>query len=532
MAKKDLVQDIGVEQSEVLETQKEQPSYIRDWLRKNTFHHSQFSDIKKLLARKQKIGVSISLCFPTLNEEKTIGNEIRILREELMEKNPLIDEIAVVDSGSTDRTREVSEEAGADFYYSGDILTKYRFYRGKGENLWKSLYVLKGDIICWLDADIQNMHPRFVLGLVGPLLEDPKLAYVKAFYKRPIRSKGGFRHTGGGRVTELVVRPFFNLLFPELTGIAQPLSGEYAGRRELLERIPFFTGYGVEAGHLIDILRLFGLGVIGQSDIVVRIHRNQSIEALRSMSYRILKILLQRADDMGRIEIFRDLSDSLQVITGVKRLYSMEKMKVWGTERPPMISIPEYREKRSIRVDTSEKKDRDALQPLPYTASLMFHKDLVIPRLKGQTKPEVVRELVRAGKERILDMEKAEKALLESGDAVGTPIGKNIALFHAFGDFVDDIVPVIGLSPDGINMECLDSTPIHITFMFLAPEYLGEIYNRIVESLAKVFSRMEHFEWLLRCRTPDEIIAFYSYLEAKNKIMKMLNIEDIQSVFI
>jgi glucosyl-3-phosphoglycerate synthase len=530
MTKKEPENDIGVGAPEVLETQQERPSYIINWLRENTFHHSGFSTVARLVELKREQGLTVSLCFPALNEERTVGKEIKIIREELVEKYPLIDEIAVVDSGSSDRTKEVSEEAGADFYYSGDILSKYRFYRGKGENLWKSLYALNGDIICWLDADIQNMHPRFVLGLVGPLLEQPRLSYVKAFYKRPIRSKGELRHTGGGRVTELVVRPFFNLLFPELTGIAQPLSGEYAGRRELLERLPFFTGYGVEAGHLIDILRLFGLGVIGQCDIVVRVHRNQTIGALRSMSYRILKILLQRADDMGRIEIFQDLTDSLQVITGVKHLYSLEKMKVWGTERPPMISIPEYREKHGITVDTSEKMDRDALQPLPYTASLMFHKDLVIPRLKGRTKGDVVGELVRAGKERILDIDKAEKALMESGDVVGTPIGKNIALFHAFGDFVDDIVPIIGLSSEGIDMKSLDSVPIHITIMFLAPEYLGEIYKRIVESFAKVFSRMEHFEWLLRCQTPDEIIAFYSYLEAKNKIMKMLSIEDIQSV--
>jgi glucosyl-3-phosphoglycerate synthase len=527
MADKDITQEIGVSE---LQTQQERPSYIRDWLHKNTFHHSQFDDIKRLVALKKEQGIAISLCFPTLNEEKTVGREIALIRDELVDRYPLIDEIAVVDSGSTDRTRKVAKEAGADFYYSGDILPKYRFYRGKGENLWKSLYALKGDIICWLDADIKNMHPRFVLGLVGPILEHPEISYVKAFYKRPIRSKGELRHTGGGRVTELVVRPFFNLLFPELTGIAQPLSGEYAGRRELLERLPFFTGYGVEAGHLIDILRIFGIDVIGQCDIVVRVHRNQSIEALRSMSYRILKILLQRADDMGRIEIFQDLSDSLQVITGVKRLYSMEKMKVWGTERPPIISIPEYREKHRITVDTSERRDREALKPLPYTASLMFHEDLVIPRLKGRTKDEVICELVRAGRERVLDLKKAEKELLTSGDVIKTPIGKNIALFHAFGGFVDDIVPIIGLSPDGIDMKSLNSTPIHIALMFLAPEYLGEIYNRIVESFAKVFSRMEHFEWLLRCRTPDEIIAFYSYLEAKNKIMKMLSIEDIQSV--
>ncbi|MBA7673903.1 hypothetical protein ES703_82109 [subsurface metagenome] len=365
---------------------------------------------------------------------------------------------------------------------------------------------------------------------MGPLLEYPHLSYVKAFYKRPIRIQGELQYTGGGRVTELVVRPFFNLLFPNLTGLAQPLSGEYAGRRELLENLPFFTGYGVETGHLIDINRLYGLDVIGQCDLNVRIHRNQSIEALRSMSYRILKILLQRADDIGRIEIFQDISDSLQIITGVKNSYSIEKLKVWGTERPPMVTIHEYREKRNVVIEGSGPANWEFVKPLPYTASLMFHKDLIIPRLKGKTKSEVIKELTAAGKSRILDLKKAAMTLIGSGEIVSTPIGKNIAFFHAFGDFADDIVPIIGLCPEGIDMKLPRNRPIHIAFVFLAPEYLGEIYTRMVESLSKIFSRMEHFEWLLRCKSPDEIIAFISYLEAKNKIMKMLKIEDVQKV--
>jgi mannitol/fructose-specific phosphotransferase system IIA component (Ntr-type) len=336
---------------------------------------------------------------------------------------------------------------------------------------------------------------------------------------------GELHYTGGGRVTELVVRPFFNLLFPELTGIAQPLSGEYAGRRELLERLPFFTGYGVETGHIIDISRLFGLNVIGQCDLDVRIHRNQPIESLRSMSYRILKILLQRADDMGRIEIFQDITDSLQVITGVKNDYSIEKKKVWGIERPPMVNIPEYRDKMKERQKSPIGAVDDKMDNLPYTASLMFHKNLVIPRLKGLTKGDIIREIIAIGGNRILDEKGAEAALLQSGDIVKTPIGRNIVFFHAFGDFVDDIVPIIGLSPNGIDLNEDDGNRFHIAFTFLAPEYLGEIYTRIVASLSKIFSRMEHFEWLLRCKTPDEIIAFISYLEAKNKIIKMLELE-------
>ena len=517
-------------EQKLLKTHQEKPSYIKEWLQKSTFHYSSFKSVRRLIAKKKELGCSISLCFPTLNEEETIGKEISLMRRELMEKRPLLDEIVVIDSGSTDKTPQVARDAGAEFYLASEILPQYRSYRGKGENLWKSLYVLKGDIICWIDADITNIHPRFVLGLVGPLLEYPHLSYVKAFYKRPIRIQGELQYTGGGRVTELVVRPFFNLLFPNLTGLAQPLSGEYAGRRELLENLPFFTGYGVETGHLIDINRLYGLDVIGQCDLNVRIHRNQSIEALRSMSYRILKILLQRADDIGRIEIFQDISDSLQIITGVKNSYSIEKLKVWGTERPPMVTIHEYREKRNVVIEGSGPANWEFVKPLPYTASLMFHKDLIIPRLKGKTKSEVIKELTAAGKSRILDLKKAAMTLIGSGEIVSTPIGKNIAFFHAFGDFADDIVPIIGLCPEGIDMKLPRNRPIHIAFVFLAPEYLGEIYTRMVESLSKIFSRMEHFEWLLRCKSPDEIIAFISYLEAKNKIMKMLKIEDVQKV--
>ena len=517
-------------EQQLLKTEEEQPSHIKEWLKNNTFHHSSFKNVKRLMQKKKELGLTISLCFPTLNEEKTVGKEISLMRKELMEKYPLIDEIAVVDSGSTDRTEPIARKAGADFYYSSEILPQYRAYRGKGENLWKSLYILNGDIICWIDADIHNIHPRFVLGLIGPLLEHPHLSYVKAFYRRPIRIHGELQTTGGGRVTELVVRPFFNLLFPDLTGIAQPLSGEYAGRRELLENLPFFTGYGVETGHLIDINRLYGLDVIGQCDLDVRIHRNQSIEALRSMSYRILKILLQRADDMGRIEIFQDISDSLQIITGVKNVYSIEKMKVWGTERPPMITVREYRKKRDISIEESTYTNPEIIKPLPYTASVMFHRDLIIPRLKGTTKEEVIHELAAKGESRILDKEKANRSLVESGDVVTTPIGKNIVFFHAFGSFVDDIVPIIGLSQEGIDMKLDGLKLIHIAFMYLAPEYLGEIYKKMVESLTKIFSRMEHYEWLLRCKTPDEIIAFLSYLEAKNKIMKMLDIEDFTKV--
>ncbi|MDR0877273.1 MAG: glucosyl-3-phosphoglycerate synthase, partial [Treponema sp.] len=202
-----------------------------DSILKRTWHHSRFEDINRLVALKEKKNVKISLAFPTLNEELTIGKEILVIRTELMDRYPLIDEIAVIDSSSKDNTRKVAERFGARVIASKTILPKYGNYRGKGENLWKSLYALEGDIIVWVDADISNIAPKFVYGLIGPLLEDDSISYVKAFYERPVRSGGGIAPSGGGRVTEILVRPLFSLFYPELALLIQPLSGEYAGRR-------------------------------------------------------------------------------------------------------------------------------------------------------------------------------------------------------------------------------------------------------------------------------------------------------------
>lgn len=165
---------------------------------RNTFHHSRFSDKQRLVDLKVKQGFTISLGFPTLNEEATIGKEILILKTELMDRFPLLDELVVIDSGSQDKTRAIAESFGAKVYVSKDILPRYGSYRGKGENLWKSLYILSGDIIVWIDADIHNISPKFVYGLLGPLLENPELSYVKAFYERPIKTPSEFFPSGGG----------------------------------------------------------------------------------------------------------------------------------------------------------------------------------------------------------------------------------------------------------------------------------------------------------------------------------------------
>ena len=159
---------------------------VAHWLQTNTFHHSEFWDMQELVRAKQEAGVTISLCIPTLNEEKTIGKEIIVFKSELMDRYPFVDEIAVIDSGSSDDTLEIAASYGADTYLSADILPDHGFKSGKGENLWKAIHQLKGNVICYVDADIKNIHPKFVTGLVAPLLYRPEIQYVKAFYDRPL----------------------------------------------------------------------------------------------------------------------------------------------------------------------------------------------------------------------------------------------------------------------------------------------------------------------------------------------------------
>jgi glucosyl-3-phosphoglycerate synthase len=316
------------------------------WLKTNTFHHTAFEDIEALTAAKKHRGLTISVCLPTLNEEKTIAKEIVIIRSELMTRFPLVDEIVVVDSGSTDSTRDIAQSFGADVYEAEKILPHLPPFTGKGENLWKALFITRGDIIVYLDADIKNIHHRFVYALVGPLLRYDHIRYVKAFYDRPIATDPRkIRPTGGGRVTELIIRPLFSLFFPELTQIIQPLSGEYAGYRELFENIPFPIGYGVETSMILDIYEKWGLNVMAQVDLDRRVHRNQETRALGKMAFVILKTFLNRIEKLGHIEIKQDLyHDMIQYIRSSKQ-YKADIFSIKGKERPPMISIPEYREK-------------------------------------------------------------------------------------------------------------------------------------------------------------------------------------------
>ncbi len=317
---------------------------LNGWLKENTFHHSQFSDLEQLVKLKQEQGVTISVALPTLNEEETIAKEVALIKSELMDKHHLVDELIVIDGGSTDSTRELAAKYGADVYLGSECLSEEGDNRGKGEDLWKSLYILKGDIIVWIDADIIKINPRFIYGLVGPLLEYPRLSFVKAFYERPIRMGKELMPSGGGRVTQLLVRPLFCQFFPELAGIIQPLSGEYAGRREMLEVLPFFSGYGVETGLLIDIFNQFGIECIAQMDMDKRVHRNQPLDKLSEMSFQILQTFFHRAKDLGRVLLNTELKTEMAILSVVENQHILYNKEIKEVERPPMITVKAYRE--------------------------------------------------------------------------------------------------------------------------------------------------------------------------------------------
>jgi len=327
---------------------------VEQWFDKYKFTCESFRDIRRLVAYKKAKKKRISVVIPTLNEEDNVANVIKAIKP-LMDTHPLVDEIIVIDSGSTDNTKEAVEEAGAQFFYADDILKRHtsavhakkktKFSKGKGENMWKALYVTSGDIICYIDADIRNIHPRFVYGLVGPLLIHDKIGFTKAFYRRPLLVGKSYAPLGGGRVTELLIRPLFNMYFPRLSGYIQPLSGECAGRRELFERIPFFSAYGVETAMLIDIQKKFGLRSCAQVDLKKRVHRNQTLQSLSKMAYGILGVFAKRANTLGKLILVSDVNKKLRLIVKEKKEYKIEELHINDTQRPPMITIKEYRDK-------------------------------------------------------------------------------------------------------------------------------------------------------------------------------------------
>jgi glucosyl-3-phosphoglycerate synthase len=312
------------------------------WFARRTLHHSRFADPRALAERKRAAGSTISVCIPTLNEAPTIGGMVRTIREELVDAVPLVDEVVIMDSRSTDGTPEVARDAGAIVYQDHEVMPELEPQVGKGEALWKSLFVLRGDLILWLDADIENFHPRFVLGPLGPLLQDPEIGYVKSFYERPIRQTETPVPVGGGRVTELVARPLLNMFWPQLAQLIQPLAGEYAGRRGVLEHLPFFTGYGVEIGLVIDVAERFGMDVMAQVDLDERRHRNREIGELSRMAFAVLQAILRRLVSTGRIDLHKPPAPGLLQFEYDGRQYRLQPSLIEVRERPPAITVAGY----------------------------------------------------------------------------------------------------------------------------------------------------------------------------------------------
>jgi nucleotide-binding universal stress UspA family protein len=318
---------------------------VDKWFAENTFHADEFEDLNYLLDLKRERGLTISLALPALNEEETVGNVIQTIKQPLVLDVPLLDEIVLIDSNSEDRTREIAQNLGIPVYIHQSVLPKYGARFGKGEALWKSLYCTRGDIVIWLDTDIVNIHPRFAYGLIGPLLLRPNIQFVKGFYRRPLKVGDKIQAGGGGRVTELTARPLLNLFYPELSGVIQPLSGEYGGRRAALEHMSFFSGYGVEIGLLIDMLDKFGLNAIAQVDLQERIHHNQPLETLSKMSFAIIQAVIRKLESRYGQSILENVNKTMKLIRYEQDTFMLDVEEIAEHERPPMMKLPEYRER-------------------------------------------------------------------------------------------------------------------------------------------------------------------------------------------
>lgn len=278
----------------------------------------------------------MSVVLPALDEEGTIGEICRTIAGDLMGEGEgaLVDELIVIDSGSRDATAQIAAAAGATVYDAG-ALTELGPVRGKGDCLWRSLTVVSGDIVVWLDSDTRNLHDGFVRNLVAPLILEDRFVMTKAFYDRPLLSGGETSLTGGARVTELAVRPLLQLLYPELVGLIQPLSGEYAGYVETFRRLPFLTGYAVEIGLLMDVAARNGAEAIAQVDLGVREHRNRPVIELGRTSFQVITALLQRLDASGRIKIPDELATELLQFVPTADGPEAIRTELEVVERPP-----------------------------------------------------------------------------------------------------------------------------------------------------------------------------------------------------
>ncbi|MFK3985171.1 glucosyl-3-phosphoglycerate synthase [Micromonospora sp. NPDC050397] len=296
---------------------------------------------------RAKGDTTVSVVIPAFDEEATVGAIVATIREYLVDRIALVDEVIVVDSRSSDRTAAVASAAGARVVSQDEVTRGLPRLEGKGDALWAGLAAATGDVVAFVDADLREFRPHFVTGLLGPLLSDPSVAFVKGFYHRPLVEAGSVEPDGGGRVTELMARPLFNLFWPELAGFVQPLAGEYAGRRTVLERVPFVSGYGVETALLIDLLDLVGLDALAQVDLGERLHRHQDTAALGRMSAQIMLTAWSRLYRQGLVVSKTPPATLLTQFRrgGAGALPNLEReivvTDVSVQERPPLVQLRE-----------------------------------------------------------------------------------------------------------------------------------------------------------------------------------------------
>ena len=333
---------------------------VEKWSAENTFHSREFADIGRLVDLKKRQELRISVGLPALNHEATIGTLISSIKSSLMDDAPLIDEIVLIDGNSSDHTRKIAAELGVTPYIHQQTLPGLGTFRGKGEALWKSLYLSKGDLIVWVDPDIANPHPRFIYGIVGPLLMDSRIQFVKGFYRRLLR-EGDSQAAGEGKVTEFLARPIINLFFPELSGMVQPLAGIYGGRRSALEQLPFYAGHGVEIGLLFDLLERFGLKAIAQVDLEEIVHQKQSITTLSRMSFAILQVFAEHLSQRGIIDSTLQIERTMKMLRADGPQFHLEEMDVHEQKRPPMIEVKPYLGRHPLRRNSGMLK-RENLQ--------------------------------------------------------------------------------------------------------------------------------------------------------------------------
>jgi glucosyl-3-phosphoglycerate synthase len=294
----------------------------RSWHRHNTFHHEAFPP-ERLAAARQ---MTVSICLPARNEERTIGGILQCLLP--LRELGVVDQIVVVD-GSTDDTAEIARGLGAEVHDQATLLPEYGPVLGKGDAMWRSLAVLTGEVVCFLDADSEQFGAHYACGLLGPMLCETGLSFVKGLYRRPFRVAGVTLDDGGGRVTELTARPLLNLFYPDLAAVEQPLAGEIAARRDLLVRLPFATGYGVDIALLLDAYNAVGLDAIAQVDLDVRQNAHQSLRDLGPMAYAVLHAVAARLERERRL---RGLLSSTFLSPGPDGLTAVDASPV---ERPP-----------------------------------------------------------------------------------------------------------------------------------------------------------------------------------------------------